>query len=791
MKINRLIRVIAVLLALTMLPLWMFGCGRASNTVRERLVEMMVGDGKLSDKNKETEEYLEKLNSDTELIMANASKGGGWQAVYLEPGSTYIARCYENCYKLAVAWSTKGCEYYHDRKVMTHIKNTLEKVYLDGYGEEEKLDTDRELSSTESYDQAEYLLRTLLILKDNGKLSNKKIENYASVPAAKIPAPVGSGVVLARSSYIVLAYSALLKGENYLKTVATKYAVGMLSDVTSSSGLYADGSFISDIEIASSGSYGVVAFSNMVEIAYAVMDEEDIDFPAEAGVWDYLYKWATTSIIPSLYNGRAFASTVSSYLVDAEKLGGRAVSALLALADCLEEKDATKALELRQIVKGYGNETVSNFNRYLTTYGMTEYEDIVKDKEIQAKTVLGAHSFAAMDKLTVIGGKYSASLSISSARTAKYETRKDHFAEKDADENDLTAVNGRGWYTGDGMLMLYTSSYAPDSNYWKYVNGLRIPGTTVDSRPRKDINAGGYDGTLFASGSVTLGSYAVASYDFINNNSELRSDLAAKKSYFFFDGEIVALGAGITNTYVDDKADEQYIETVVENISYGTFTSVSTSPYQDDDKTLAQNKTELAPSALYVLKYGGIYVPADKNDTLKYSLNVTDGGNFVELWIDHNNVTVDPITGEEISSPVISGKTYEYCIVPSTVMNMNEFFAYVAAPGYTVLANDEKVQAVKDASSGATGYTFWEAGSCNGIATDFACSVMVHETDSQITISVADISHTASAVPGNITLSAGGTVVSASAGISLNGTTLTVDRTVAASGQTLTIVINK
>ena len=785
MKMNRLIRVIAVLLAITMLPLWMFGCG-SSDTVRERLVEMMVGDGKLNDKNKVTAEYLEKLNSDTERIITYASKGGGWQDAYLESGSSRLASIYENCYKLAVAWATKGCEYYHDRKVMTHIKNTIEKFYSSGYDDQEG-----RLTYAERYDQAEYFLRTLLILKENGKLSNRKLEEYASIPAANISAPVGSGFVLARSSYIVLAYSAILENDDYLKTIAPKYAVNLLADVTSGSGLYADGSFVTDVEISSSGSYGVVSFSTLVEIAYAVMGDDEADFPAEEAVWDYLYKWATTSIIPSLYNGRAFASTVSSYLVDAEELGGRAVSSLLALADCFDEKDATKALELRQIVKGYGNETGSNFNKFLTTYGMTEYEDIVKDKNIEAKTVLGATSFAAMDKLTVIGGKYSASLSISSVRTAKYETRKDRLSDKDADGKDKTAINGKGWYTGDGMLMLYTSSYAPDSNYWKYVNGLKIPGTTVDSRPRTDINAGGYDGILFASGSVTLGNYAVASYDYINNNNELRSDLVAKKSYFFFDGEIVALGAGITNTHVDDKADEQYIQTIVENISYGTFTSVSTSPEQAHDKTLAKNKTEIAPSALYVLKYGGIYVPADKNDTLKYSLNVTDGGNFVELWIDHNEVTVDPETGKEVSSPVISGKTYEYCIVPSTSMNINEFFGYVAAPGYTVLANDEKVQAVKDASSGATGYTFWEAGSCNGIATDFACSVMVHETDSQITISVADITHTASATPGNITLSIGGTVVSASAGIALNGTTLTVDRNVASSGQTLTIVINK
>ena len=86
---------------------------------------------------------------------------------------------------------------------------------------------------------------------------------------------------------------------------------------------------------------------------------------------------------------------------------------------------------------------------------------------------------------------------------------------------------------------------------------------------------------------------------------------------------------------------------------------------------------------------------------------------------------------------------------------------------------------------------FWGAGSCNGISTDFACTMMVLETDTQITVSISDFNHLASGTAGNITLSAGGSVVNASNGLTLNGNTITVDRNVASSGQTLTIVINK
>ena len=132
-------------------------------------------------------------------------------------------------------------------------------------------------------------------------------------------------------------------------------------------------------------------------------------------------------------------------------------------------------------------------------------------------------------------------------------------------------------------------------------------------------------------------------------------------------------------------------------------------------------------------------------------------------------------------------------------MNMNDFFAYTAEPGYVVLANNESVQAVSDKSSGVEQYVFWEAASCANaagtrtISADFACNVIIIETDSQITVTVADITQTKSTTPGTIDIGITGSFDSAasSAGITLNGTAVTVDRTVAASGQSLTIVINK
>ncbi len=794
MKISRLTRVLAIVLVISMLPIGLLGCKSTTSRISDRLVEMMIGDGRLDDDNPQTKEYLARLDADvTNLRLYFDTDAGAWAYEYMTPGSSYNGVFYENLYKMTVAYFTKKSEHYHDGKLLKMVKSGLNYLYENPDGpmhSEEASHFDEYITKRERCDEAEYLVRTLLILKEKGKLGKTKRENYAEAIEFDMPNAYGTGVTLARSAYIVIAHSALTKNEDKLADTIAKLSLAACN-VTNGAGLYTDGSFVEDKEIASSGSYGVVAFSELVEIAYAVQGRA-CDFNKELQIPAYLYNWAMNSVAPSLYNGRAFAGTVSSYIADAEYMGGRAVSSMLALAEYFEEiEDNEKANELRSIVKGYVEANGSDCYKYLTTFGATKLEDVMKEKDIKAKSVEGAYSFAATDKLNILGPVYSASLSMSSKRTAKYETRADRFdSEMINNKYMYGAVNGEAWYTGDGMLLLYTADYAPDSNYWKYVNGLRIPGTTIASINRTDKPHDGSDGVRTEAGSVTQGNFAVSSMFAITNNTEYLSTINAKKSWFFFDGEIIALGAGIKNSGDRFGASDYSIETVVENIHYGTFDSLGTGVDQKGDVKLADGREDAAVTdALYALGYGGIYVPAEKNDPLKYTLNKTDGGNFVELWLDHND--------DDDSPDVFSGKTYEYVIVPSTAMNIQGFYSYVQqqkeqGASYQVLANDENVQAVRDGSTGVVGYTFWKGYSLNGISTNFACSMIINETATSITVSIADFTHTSSINAGVINLGiAGGAVASASAGLSFANGVITVDRGVASNGQTLTIVINK
>lgn len=779
MKITRTVKVVAIILALTMLPFWMLGCGNVSGKVKDRLVDTMIGDKSLDKKYDSTVDFVERLDSEAKLAY-DTFADGAWADSTITNGDSIKIHHYRNIYKLTLAWATKGSSYYHKSSVLKTVKEALKFGSENLYGANDMHNGEVGVTLFEKTEVADLLVRSLLILSESNKLSKKTCKNYLEIVDIKFTAPMGDAVDLVRTSYVCLGSAAIQKDNAKIRKIISTYLVSAIGVVSSGDGLYADGSYKAYTETASTGSYGVFAFSALVEMANAVSGTK-ATFASELNVNEFLYSWAVNSIIPTLQNGTPAPGTTGSYLGDADRLGGTAVSALLLLADML---GGGQAAYINAVVKGYSEAKFANFVPYLTSYGACEYQDIVKSKKITAIKDIGAHSFAENDKLVVNGQSFGVALSLSSFRSAKYETGIIYLPEI---EELYGAINGGGWYTGDGMLTIYSDDYKTDNNYWTYVNRQRIPGTTTDSRTRTPVHSDTFDGVTPNAGFAVLGSFAVSANDFVNNNNELSSDLRAKKSVFIFDNEIVALGAGITNTISDTGVtgtDIQTIETIVENIFYNNSNLLMSSTEEKDDILLSFNKeVEINKDYIWAMRYGGIYIPSAKNDTLKAKLLNTQGGNFVELWLDHGSTPTDA--------------TYEYAILPSTTSNMTQFFAYVADPGYEVLSNTAALQAVKDKSSGAVGYTFWKGGEINGVKTDFACNVLTKVEDNTVTIAIADFSHNGAGnqAGGTITLSgdyAGYINVTANTtGLSFANGVITVDRAVAANGSTLTITLSK
>ena len=126
----------------------------------------------------------------------------------------------------------------------------------------------------------------------------------------------------------------------------------------------------------------------------------------------------------------------------------------------------------------------------------------------------------------------------------------------------LNGENPRGWYTADGMTYLYLHPEDYNFIFWSTVDAHRLPGITVDRDPSRPDGVGccALMPNSWVGGAALAGAYGVAGMDFQQHDYS-NMDLRARKSWFMFDDEIVALGAGINST------SGRTIETVVENRS--------------------------------------------------------------------------------------------------------------------------------------------------------------------------------------------------------------------------------
>ena len=142
-----------------------------------------------------------------------------------------------------------------------------------------------------------------------------------------------------------------------------------------------------------------------------------------------------------------------------------------------------------------------------------------------------------MDRAQWRNDEYTAALSMSSERVMKYEAQ--------------GTQNLRGWYTGDGMLYLYTGDQKQYTrNYFDKVNALFMPGTTVDETKRTEGNTknGMMSGNSWAGG-ATDGKNAVCGYEL--STAPLADvpqgiSIEGRKSYFLLNGKVVCIGSGIT-----------------------------------------------------------------------------------------------------------------------------------------------------------------------------------------------------------------------------------------------------
>lgn len=277
-------------------------------------------------------------------------------------------------------------------------------------------------------------------------------------------------------------------------------------------------------------------------------------------------------------------------------------------------------------------------------------------------------------------------------------------------------ANLYGRYMSYGQMQIMNSNNHRDSGYvhegWDW---NRWPGTTTIHLPfdklRSDVRNvdrfSGYEEMLISdetySGSLSLqgqnGMFAMKLHEHPKYDGSHR----ARKSYFFFDNRIVALGSDIENKNTEYNTEttlfQNHMKTESEPVWMSKTGAISEFPYKHqlaltEDAWLIDNKAN------------GYYVPAGQMISVSRSTQLSkhqkDGsdtsGNFSTAWIDHGKSPKDG--------------TYQYAVLVDTnEQQMKDFAISMESPEnapYVVLQQNGMGHIVHDRVSGITGYAMFE-----------------------------------------------------------------------------------
>ncbi len=585
-------------------------------------------------------------------------------------------------------------------------------------------------------------------------------------------------------SKVVAVRGVLVK--NSAKLASSRDALSaVLAYTTSGDGFYTDGSFIQHGSFPYAAGYGA-------EILYELSDVMEL---LDSTTWQVtdpnvanVFKWVYDSFEPFVYKGDPFGSVQGrSTGIAAAQNHSQGHNMMRGIAQLVPFAPAADAVAYKRMIKQWVLEDtayMSEFYRIKPMRSVAIVRNIVNDGAIAPRgELIMSKVFPSMDRNVHLRPGFGFGLALTSSRTSNYESLSGH------DQNK------KGWYTGDGMTYLYNNDLRKYSDdFWATVNHYRLPGTTVDTQTRYDTQAQNVkSGTNWAGGTDIAGLYStvgmeVAPYNVAASGSipAYVTSLTAKKSWFMFDDEIVALGSGITSS------SGRTIETIMENYKIRDTgnnalsvngvaqpTTLGWSATMSNVQTVHMEGNVAGADVGFYLPSPATVKGLREARTKSWQDVDKNGGttlitrNYLNLWLDHGTAP--------------SNQTYAYAILPNKTSSQTT--AYASNPHIQVLANTGMVQAVKEQQLNLIGANFWtdqsvtvmDQGSA-ALTSNKKASVMVRESAGQLELSVSDPTQ---ANTGTIELEihrSASSVISASPGVTVIQTSPTIKVSVQTSG---------
>lgn len=306
----------------------------------------------------------------------------------------------------------------------------------------------------------------------------------------------------------------------------------------------------------------------------------------------------------------------------------------------------------------------------------------------------------------------------------------------------LNSENLKGYFLSDGGMAIVVDGgeYSQIVAAWDW---SKIPGTTIPSYPKAKIPSQSYSyGRTSFAGGVSDAKYAATGY--IYNDLFANINTSARKGWFYFDNEVVCLGAGINSTNEYDVATT--INQTLTNSKSVNVATLGQTVVAPDGVTTYENPKWIQHSkvAYFFPNPSETNLVIDKGDKSgnwkdinTSNASLIDTKNIFAAWIDHGNQPKDG--------------TYSYIIVPN-IKTVAEANSYNMA-NIEILSNTSEIQAVRHKSLNILQVIFFEAGKLdidNGatsIGVDRPCVLMLKGIGTpNVILDVADPMQTATKI---------------------------------------------
>ncbi len=601
---------------------------------------------------------------------------------------------YELIHKMALAWATEGQELYHSNSLRKDIIYALSWMHENVYSFALKSQTGwQAFSENDWWDwfvgTPRFILDTIVLLGDVDKAQTDRWLSPYEYLSEFIRTDLSYEANVNSRAYNAFLCG-LLKGDILkIRKITSAYPV-LFQFVENGTGMYEDYSYIKHNMIAYNGFYGTGALLERAVKVIAITQ-------GTALAQDEMYIEKVVQILknafePFMVNG-GIMNMVRGRGTDRSEEYADACSVYAAAIDFSDFADESTKAYLASFLKTQLTGAAYDYAiENLTPFQIVKLKKLLSEN-VNSKEYNISRVYNHMDRIVHHRPEFSAGLSMSSERTATYES--------------LDDCNKKGWYIGDGMLYIYNRNeenpYGTD--YFKYANPYKRPGTTVEDVKRVEENipygsehfpAQDYVGGVNAEGRYSVGAMSLESF-----GGAEKCDLTAKKAWFFFDDEIVCLGTDINSTTGSS------VYTTVENRKLH----------------LSDPAPEIDGSKAYMSGFGGCYFPKEQN--VKSNIKQCDNMKFCEIWIEHGIAPKD--------------KEYSYVLLPGATKE--KIYEYAEKPDIEISENTKVLQAVEEKTLGITGVVFWKAGKYQNISTDTPLLMITEETKDGYKLFVSDPTH--------------------------------------------------